>query len=103
MAAACSAFGLRGCGPCGEGADGTAGRWGSRSPALLSVTTKLPLSAVLHYSRDSSKFWAWFQIRFSQTLCHLEAGCQVSVWFPTRSKVVMQKIIAGDMGIAGSL
>lgn len=61
------------------------------------------LSVILYYSTDSNKFWSWIQIRFSQILSRLGAGCQGSVSFVIQSKAMMLKIITGDFSIAGSL
>lgn len=96
-----SAFAPRGRVPCRDGADGTAGSRRSRSPASLSVmqpSSPSPFSAVPHHSTEGNKFWARFQIRLSQALCRLEAGCQGGVWLAAQAEPGMLKITLGSPG-----
>lgn len=64
----------------------------------MQPSSSSPFPVILHYSTEGSKFWAQFQIRLSQALCRLEAGCQGGVWLAAQAEPGMLKIILGSPG-----
>lgn len=96
---ACSTGGLRVCGLCGEGADGTAGLWGSRSPALFSATINLQSCSHSALLNRQQSILGLNPDQVQLNPLPVGGWCQRVVWFAIASQVVMLKIIIGDSAL----